>query len=257
MTRGYGARGARCAGPYSSGMGDHDRDWWGVDQALYRQIVSNGVEATGARFVNLSQFDAASGIISGVVWAVSQAELAERALALMRRLVPGFEIETATVDVAANPWLERIHFDGETVVAPFREIVEGDGASGRCARRPAGPGPPLDGLRPVTGRGRGRRLTGVPLHRRAAAPDAAERGGVRAAGDPDASERAPVGGARPADRGAPSLAPTCHRRGGTDAPRGRGAVARPGRRTGCWWRGTGSGSPRSSGPRIPSAHATC
>ena len=87
--------------------------------------MSNGVEATGARFVNLSQFDAASGIISGVVWAVSQAELAERALALMRRLVPGFEIETATVDVAANPWLERIHFDGETVVAPFREIVEG------------------------------------------------------------------------------------------------------------------------------------
>jgi GAF domain-containing protein len=106
-------------------VGDRDRDWWGVDQGLYRRIVSNGVEATGARFVNLCQFDAASGVISGVVWAVSHAEVAERSLALMRRVVPGFEVDTVAVDVAANPWLEQIHLEGKTVVAPFREIVEG------------------------------------------------------------------------------------------------------------------------------------
>src|SRR5262245_39628392 len=106
-------------------MDGRDRDWWGVDQELYRQIVRNGVEATGARFVNLCQFDAASGVISGVVWAVSHAEIAERALVLMRRVVPGFEVDTVEVAVAANPWLERIHLEGKTVVAPFREIVAG------------------------------------------------------------------------------------------------------------------------------------
>ena len=106
-------------------MGAGDRDWWGVDQELYRQIVRNGVEATGARFVNLCQFEAASGVISGVVWAVSHAEVAERALTLMRRVVPGFEVDTVAVDVTANRWLEQIHFEGKTVVAPFREIVEG------------------------------------------------------------------------------------------------------------------------------------
>jgi signal transduction histidine kinase len=102
-----------------------DRDWWGVDQDLYRQIVRNGVEATGARFVNLCQFDAGSGVISGVVWAVSHAEIAERALVFMRRVVPGFEVDTVTVDVTANHWLEQIHLEGKTVLAPFREIVDG------------------------------------------------------------------------------------------------------------------------------------
>jgi len=52
-------------------MAERDRASWGGDAALYRLIVSNGVEATAARFVNLSQYDAASGLISGVVWAVS------------------------------------------------------------------------------------------------------------------------------------------------------------------------------------------
>jgi signal transduction histidine kinase len=106
-------------------MAGRDRASWDGDAALYRLIVSNGVEATAARFVNLSQYDAASGLISGVVWAVSPIELAERALSLMRRLVPGFEIDMVSFPATANAHVARVHLDGRTVLAPFREIVDG------------------------------------------------------------------------------------------------------------------------------------
>jgi hypothetical protein len=98
---------------------------WASRPTLYRQIVVNGVAATGARFVNLSRFDPATGVVSGVVWAASPPQLAERALAMMRRLVPGFEIEHVSFPASANSHVAAVHFDGMRVLARFDEIVRG------------------------------------------------------------------------------------------------------------------------------------
>ena len=256
MTRGCGARGARCAGPYSSGMGDHDRAWWGVDQALYRQIVSNGVEATGARFVNLCQFDAASGVISGVVWAVSHAELAERALASCAVSCRGSRSTRSRSTSPRIPGWSRSISRAKTVVAPFREIVEGTVHPGvaLAAQRVLG----LRWTLSVPLRLEDAVVGSLAFHFTAEPPRRLQRSAEAFARQviltlENARLSVELG---PADRGAPSLAPARRRGGGADAPGDRRAAARPGAEPAAG----GVESPRTErgalGARIPSARTS-
>lgn len=99
--------------------------WDAQPRDLYREIVRNGVAASGAPFVNLCSYDPARRNICGVVWAVASPRLVERALAVIRRGFPTFDVDEIECSTLVNEHVARVHLDGEMVVVPFREICAG------------------------------------------------------------------------------------------------------------------------------------
>lgn len=115
-------RGALVADPPS---GPGANRWDAQPRDLYREIVRNGVAASGAPFVNLCSYDPATRNICGVVWAVASPRLVERALALIRRAFPTFDVDEIECSTRVNEHVARVHLDGEMVVVPFRDICAG------------------------------------------------------------------------------------------------------------------------------------
>jgi len=99
--------------------------WDGQPLELYREIVRNGVAASGAPFVNLCRYDLATGNISHVVWDVASPLLNARALAVIRRAFPTFDVDEIECSILVNQHVARVHLQGEMVVVPFREICAG------------------------------------------------------------------------------------------------------------------------------------
>ena len=108
---------------------------------LYQQIVDNARAATDARLVHFAWLDTGSqevrvGAMSGLA-----SPAVQQALAAARRLVPGFDpVVHVRFPVDVNKWNASVYTEGEAILTPFEQIVEGtvSPALARIARTVAG-----------------------------------------------------------------------------------------------------------------------
>ncbi|MDE3112680.1 MAG: hypothetical protein KGK34_07020 [Chloroflexota bacterium] len=94
-------------------------------EALYQEIVDNAIEVTGARYVNLSWYDASENQITGSAWAIRPRGIMDEAMRAAQRIIPGFSPIDVRFSADANPAVHRVLVEGEACFAAFSEHVRG------------------------------------------------------------------------------------------------------------------------------------
>src|SRR5437773_7824842 len=97
-----------------------------LDQATYQQIVENSLVVTGSRIVVFARYDASKQTVRTVAWAGQPLGAAQRALDVVRRVLPGWDPMHISHSPTINALVEQVYVQGESVSAPVRKISEGE-----------------------------------------------------------------------------------------------------------------------------------
>ncbi|MCH8923981.1 MAG: hypothetical protein IIA67_12635 [Planctomycetes bacterium] len=95
-----------------------DKDFW-------RGITNNARDATGARLVVLSWFNAETQTARFAEWSDISSGPVRLALDAAAKVIPGFSPFDVTVDLNVTPYTKPAHENGAPIVAGFEEISRG------------------------------------------------------------------------------------------------------------------------------------
>ena len=90
----------------------------------YQEMVENALEATAARLVVLSRFDAERQEARVEAWAARHSKLAARAFAAVRRIDAAFDPSRVAVRADVNALARATYLDGRPVSATFDEVAQ-------------------------------------------------------------------------------------------------------------------------------------
>ena len=95
------------------------------ERAVFQAIVENALEATSARMVHMTHFDALTQETRVVAWAAPDGGVVQRTLHATRKRFPEVDLSELIIPATVNRWNERVYLDGEPVLAPFRDLCRG------------------------------------------------------------------------------------------------------------------------------------
>lgn len=93
------------------------------DSVLHREIVDNARAATGSRLVTLGWLDRDSGTVRVGAMSGMDTPALQRALAVIRSFVPGFDPSGIVTPVQSNPVNRAVFLEARSVQVPFHEAA--------------------------------------------------------------------------------------------------------------------------------------
>jgi len=92
---------------------------------IYEEIIANALEASGARFIVLTGYEAERQEGWTEAWGGLNSEPVRNAFAAAQRIFPALDPWHVTFKGDINEWQRKIYIEGKTVEAPFLEMARG------------------------------------------------------------------------------------------------------------------------------------
>ena len=94
---------------------------WGV----YQSILNSACKLMGVPYVTLHRFDAETGMLKIVAMSGMNSQRFLQALAVIRKVLPKFDMVGSTFPADINTLNHDIYIGGKVVEAPIRELARG------------------------------------------------------------------------------------------------------------------------------------